>query len=155
MGMAQTITEAVDLIRVDREAGCSTDDILTRVAHYLHDRLAGYDWVGFYVARPSLRRLELGPYAGAPTDHVAIPYGRGICGQVALVPETYVVPDVAAQDNYLSCSLHVRSEIVVPIMVNGAFRAQLDVDSHTLNRFGPADRELLETLAGELAPLFA
>ncbi len=145
---------AVRLVRAGRESGLAREVILASLAQYLHESLEGYDWVGFYLAQPSHQQLVLGPYVGAATDHVAIPYGRGICGQVALHPSTMVVPDVAVQDNYLSCSLLVRSEIVVPIMDRGQFMAQIDVDSHQLDRFGPWDQEFLELMAGELAPLF-
>ncbi len=42
-----------------------------------------YDWVGFYLAEAARRMLVLGPFVGEPTEHVRIPYGRGICGQAA------------------------------------------------------------------------
>jgi GAF domain-containing protein len=53
------------------------------------------------------------------TDHTVIPFGKGICGQVAESNANFVVPDVAAQDNYIACSFTVKSEIVVPLFVDG------------------------------------
>jgi GAF domain-containing protein len=96
--------------------------------------------------------LHLGPYAGDETEHTKIPYGKGICGQVAESHETFMVPDVRAQDNYIACSMKVKSEIVVPIMKAGKFVAQLDIDSHTANAFTDEDRAFLEAVC--LAKLF-
>lgn len=129
-------------------------DKLQAVCDILLQQVPHYDWVGFYIAVPEHRTLKLGPYAGAATEHTDIPYGRGICGQVALTRETFIVPDVTAQDNYLSCSPAVRSEIVVPVMLDGRFVAQLDIDSHKLDPFSPEDESLLRSIAARVAPLF-
>ena len=71
----------------------------------LQDAVPYYDWVGFYFKNGDRRELKLGPYVGEPTDHTIIPFGKGICGQVAESNQNFVVPDVAAQDNYIACSL--------------------------------------------------
>jgi GAF domain-containing protein len=47
-------------------------------------------------------------YVGAETDHTVIPFGKGICGQ-AVSNENFVVPDVAAQDNYIALYSEVRN----------------------------------------------
>jgi len=137
-------------------ASCATRDaFLRRVCLLLHERMPYYDWVGFYIADHARRELVLGPFAGEPTEHVRIPFGRGICGQVAESRTTLVVPDVTAADNYLACSLKVKSEIVVPVMVQGTFVAELDIDSHTPDAFQPADRALLEAVARIAAGMWA
>ncbi len=113
-----------------------------------------YNWVGFYLVDPkSPRELVLGPYVGEPTEHTRIPFGKGICGQVAESEETFVVPDVSEEDNYLACSLTVKSEIVVPVMLDGRFVGQLDIASHTRDAFGPEDEALLEAIAEGLGEL--
>ena len=99
-------------------------------------------------------QLELGQFAGDPTEHVKIDYGQGICGQAAESLDTIVVQDVGQQNNYLSCSPNVKSEIVVPIIKKGKFVAQLDIDSHAVNPFKEEDSEFLEELCKMLAPLF-
>ena len=104
-----------------------------------------YDWVGFYLTDPEKKdELVLGPYEGDPTEHTRIPFGRGICGQAAATKETFVVQDVSKEDNYLSCSVHVKSEIVVPIIRDGEVLGELDIDSHTVEPFTDGDREFLE-----------
>jgi putative methionine-R-sulfoxide reductase with GAF domain len=85
------------------------------------------------------------------------PYGnsfwKGICGQVAVSNETFVVPDVWEQDNYLACSLDTKAEIVVPIIKDGKNIGQIDIDSHTHNPFTAEDREMLEWLCEEIAKI--
>ena len=130
------------------------DDILQQVCEILERNIPHYDWVGYYYAIPAEHMLELGPFVGAPTDHTRIPYGKGICGQVAESEATFMVPDVQAQDNYLSCSIHVRSEIVVPVMKLDEFVAQLDIDSHMVNPFTDEDTELLDRVCELSAHLF-
>ncbi len=146
-------TEALrDRIEALLNSNDEMDEILARLCTLLHENLDGYDWVGFYLVDPANpRELVLGPFAGADTDHRRIPFGRGICGQVAESEQTMVVEDVQAADNYLSCSVDVRSEIVVPILKEGRFVGQLDIDSHVAARFGPKDRRLCEHICGRLA----
>lgn len=117
---------------------------LQQVCEYLKNNFPHYDWVGFYFADHASQMLHLGPFAGEPTEHTAIPFGKGICGQVAVSNQNFIVPDVAAQDNYIACSLHVKAEIVVPIFKEGKNIGQIDIDSHTPNPFTSVDLELLE-----------
>lgn len=129
------------------------DTRLYRLCELLNQSLDHYDWVGFYLVDPNEERmLYLGPFVGAPTDHTRIPFGTGICGQAADTLETFVVPDVSKASNYLACSLTVKSEIVIPIMNQGVFLGELDIDSHVLDNFGPDHRALLERICADLAP---
>ncbi len=110
-----------------------------------------YNWVGFYWMDSEARMLDLGAYVGASTDHTRIPFGKGICGQVAESGEMFVVPDVNDQENYLACSMETQSEIVVPIYKDGVLIGQLDIDSHTKDAFGPKDQVKLEALCRAVA----
>lgn len=120
---------------------------LQLVCDLLQTGVPHYDWVGFYLAVPGEPMLVLGPYQGTPTEHLRIPFGTGICGQAAERRATLVVDDVTAQDNYLACSIHVRSEIVVPVMDGSTVRAEIDIDSHQRAAFTAEDRRFLEWLA--------
>ena len=126
---------------------------LTSICDALKSKIPHYDWVGFYFKNDKKRELILGPYAGKPTDHSTIPFGRGICGQVAVNNKNFVVPDVQAQDNYIACSLEVKSEIVIPIFVKGENIGQIDIDSNTLNPFSKADETFLEFICAKVATL--
>ena len=120
---------------------------LFAVCELLADEVPTFNWVGFYmVAEDAENELVLGPFVGASTDHTRIPFGKGICGQVAVSHETFVSQDVHAEDNYLSCSISVQSEIVVPIMKGDEFVAQLDIDSHTKNSITEEQTEALEEI---------
>src|SRR5690625_6235317 len=119
-----------------------TNDKLQKVCQLLHDEIPYYNWVGFYFRNGDKEELKLGPYVGAATDHTIIPFGKGICGQVAVSNETFVVPDVSKEDNYLSCSIDTKSEIVVPIFKNEENIGQIDIDSHELDPFTEEDVKL-------------
>lgn len=134
------------------ERGRSRNVGLQLVCDLLQREVDHYDWFGLYILVPGERMLVLGPYQGASTDHVRIPFGRGICGQAAEKNATIVVDDVNKEGNYLACSLNVKSEIVVPVRREGRMIAQIDIDSHLPAAFGPADRAFLERLAEMVAP---
>jgi len=132
----------------------SREEKLFKICELLNKAVDYYNWVGFYFANHEAKTLHLGPYIGAPTDHTVIPFGKGICGQVAVSNANFVVPDVAAQDNYIACSFTVKSEIVVPLFVNGENIGQIDIDSHIINPFTEADEQFLEFVNKEIAKLF-
>ncbi len=127
---------------------------LATICQLLSDSISYYNWVGFYFANHDTQTLHLGPYVGAVTDHTVIPFGKGICGQVAVSNSNFVVPDVSAQDNYIACSFTVKSEIVVPLFVDGINIGQIDIDSHELNPFTEADERFLEFVNQEISKLF-
>ena len=130
------------------------DEKLKQICELLEQNISYYNWVGFYFRNGNKEELLLGPYVGAPTDHTVIPFGKGICGQVAVSNQNFVVPDVAAQDNYIACSFTVKSEIVVPLFVNGENIGQIDIDSNVLDPFTEADERFLEFVNNEIAKLF-
>ena len=132
----------------------SRDEKLLNICQLLSDSVSYYNWVGFYFANHEAKTLHLGPYVGAETDHTVIPFGKGICGQVAVSNENFVVPDVAAQDNYIACSFTIKSEIVVPLFGNGENIGQIDIDSHVLNPFTKEDEKFLEFVNEEIAKLY-
>ncbi|MBD0851661.1 GAF domain-containing protein [Maribacter arenosus] len=127
------------------------EELLQGICELLKENVRYYDWVGFYFHNGDKDELILGPYAGAPTDHTIIPFGKGICGQVALSNQNFVVPDVQAQDNYIACSLNVKAEIVVPIFINGKNIGQIDIDSNTADPFTKEDEKLLEYVTAQVA----
>ena len=130
------------------------DEKLLNICQLLNKEIEYYNWVGFYFANHENKTLHLGPYVGAETDHTVIPFGKGICGQVAESNQNFVVPDVAAQDNYIACSFTVKSEIVVPLFVNDVNIGQIDIDSHEIDPFTEADERFLEFVNQEVAKLF-
>lgn len=147
----QRLRQKVKEIKNDSE---ESSEVLEKVASLLRREVEYYDWVGFYLADSEEEELILGPYDGEPTEHVRIDYGEGICGQSAETRETFTVPDVAQENNYLSCSPKVKSEIVVPVFVEGEVVGEIDIDSHEIDPFSSEDEVFLKDLARELAPFF-
>ncbi|MFH6768747.1 GAF domain-containing protein [Gaetbulibacter aquiaggeris] len=131
----------------------SVNDHLQNICVLLEKRVPHYNWVGFYFRNGKKEELVLGPYVGAPTDHTVIPFGKGICGQVAVSNKNFVVPDVSAQDNYIACSIAVKAEIVIPIFVNGENIGQIDIDSNTPDPFTQEDERFLEFVCAKVATI--
>jgi GAF domain-containing protein len=126
------------------------EEKLQAICDFLENKISYYDWVGFYFKNGNKKELKLAQYTGEETEHTIIPFGKGICGQVAVSHKNFIVQDVSEQDNYISCGWKVRSEIVIPIFVNGENIGQIDIDSHTANIFTEKDEELLEYICKNL-----
>jgi GAF domain-containing protein len=128
--------------------------LMSTTAALLKDNIPHYDWVGFYILDPMINTLILGPFSGKPTEHTHIPVGKGICGQVAESKKSMIVQDVTEQTNYIACSLDVQSEIVVPILKNGLFVAEIDIDSHAYAPFTEEDELFLSAIAEKMSVYF-
>ena len=138
----------IDRVTADQN---SVEDMMSVIVARLIERVPKYNWVGFYMVekgsagQPDM--LVLGPFIGAATPHKRIPLDKGICGAAASSGNTIIVDDVTKDPRYLSCSIQTKSEIVVPVRVNGSVVGELDIDSHTAAAFTADDRRLVEHCA--------
>ena len=107
------------------------------------ETLPEINWAGFY--RTIDGELVLGPFQGR-TACIRIPFGKGVCGAAAQTQETQLVADVHAFPGHIACDAASRSEIVVPIMKDGAVIAVLDIDSPIPDRFDEEDKAGCEAL---------
>ena len=131
-------------------------DKLKAICKLLKTFVSYYDWVGFYfVDKEKPSQLVLGSFEGEQTEHVRIPFGKGICGQAASLKKTVIVQDVSKEHNYLSCSTEVKSEIVIPIFCDKRIVGELDIDSHTVSAFTASDEAFLENIAKMVSGLLA
>jgi L-methionine (R)-S-oxide reductase len=144
------LSKEIDLILA---SSSNKEEKLQAICDYLENEISYYDWVGFYFKNGDKEELKLAQYTGEETEHTIIPFGKGICGQVAVSNENFVVQDVADQDNYISCGWKVKSEIVIPIFVDGENIGQIDIDSHTANTFTDNDTVLLEYVCKKVATI--
>ncbi|KAM5491071.1 putative L-methionine (R)-S-oxide reductase [Microsporum audouinii] len=96
------------------------------------------------------KKLLLGPFQGKPACQW-INFGKGVCGTAAERRETVVVPDVLNWEGHIACDADSRSEIVVPILVNGETVAIIDIDCAEPSGFDEVDKNGLEVLAAVLA----
>ena len=137
---------------VEKLAAENPSDLHLQICRLLKQEIYHYDWVGFYILMDGT--LKLGEYAGKLTEHTDIAIGKGVCGQVAEKKETIIVQDVSQENNYIACSIDVQSEIVVPVLKDGNFVAELDIDSHSPAPFTNADQIFLEKVCHLLANSF-
>jgi L-methionine (R)-S-oxide reductase len=141
---------ALDAVTAALASEQDTTRAMQTTVQLLAKHLTDYTWTGIYLLDGN--ELCLGPFVGKPSPHTRIPLGRGICGAAATEKATIIVDDVNADPRYLACSIETRSEIVVPIMLNGEVLGELDIDSDKTAAFGDDDRVLLERVAEQLAP---
>ena len=114
---------------------------MANTAALLYHALPQLNWAGFYVLKNDT--LVLGPFQGKPACVLIAP-GKGVCGTAAATRQTQRVPDVHAFAGHIACDSASNSEIVVPVLHQGAVWGVLDVDSPVLNRFTEEDQQLLE-----------
>lgn len=131
----------------------AVDKRLEEICKLLKKEIDYYTWVGFYFKNGQKNELKLRAFAGAPTEHTIIPFGKGICGQVAESNKNFVVDDVQAQDNYIACNINVKAEIVVPLFLHGKNIGQIDIDSNQKDPFTAEDERFLEFLNKEVAKI--
>jgi L-methionine (R)-S-oxide reductase len=147
------ISKLKESITANIDSNKTVSEKLQFICNLLSQEIEYYDWVGFYFKNGKKKELKLAEFSGEPTEHTIIPFGKGICGQVAVSNENFVVPNVEDQDNYISCGFKVKSEIVIPIFVDGKNIGQIDIDSHTVNPFSENDELLLEFVCEKVAEM--
>jgi signal transduction histidine kinase len=86
-----------------------------------------------------------------PATQLRLKVGEGITGWVARTGKTARVGDVTKDPRYVSLRTEVRSELAIPLEVNGELRGVLNVDSEHLNAFSAEDEALLQSLAAQAA----
>jgi GAF domain-containing protein len=137
------------------KAGVDKTEAMQFACETIHNSLENYDWVGFYLCSQEEKdMLVLGPYVGEPTDHLKIPFGKGICGQTAVSQKTFLIDDVSKEENYIACSIHVKSEIVVPMFKEGQMIGQIDIDSSQFSAFSEEDDIFLNKICQIIAEKF-
>lgn len=132
----------------ERDAIANMANAAALIWQYLPD----LNWAGFY--RMVAGELVVGPFLGKPAC-IRIAVGAGVCGAAAATLRTQVVADVHAFPGHIACDAASRSELVVPILLEGRLIAVLDLDSPTPARFDAVDAAGCEALVALLAPRIA
>lgn len=151
MDRAEEICTTLNQMRKD---GRPLNDILNCAVEMLHTSNPRFHWTGIYELFPD-NMLHLGPFIGAPTDHVFIGVGRGVCGTAVALKQNINLPDVSLEPNYLACSQETKSELVVLIRKGDTIYAQLDLDSHEIGAFDSASETMVQAVADALADAYA
>lgn len=137
-----------------RAEGAAFESLLHSAVTLLHESHPKFHWTGIYELFPD-DVLRLGPFVGAPTDHVFIAVGKGVCGTAVAERRNINVPDVTKVSNYLACSTSTKSELVVLIRQGDTIYAQIDIDSHEPGAFDADAVGRVERVADWLAGAYA
>jgi L-methionine (R)-S-oxide reductase len=110
---------------------------------FVYTELPSINWAGFYL--PAADGLVLGPFGGKPACS-RLPKGQGVCNRAFDEKRTVVVDDVSRAADHIYCDSASKSEMVVPLLVDGKARGVFDLDSPELARFSAADQAGIEGL---------
>lgn len=94
----------------------------------------------------------MGEFQGPPAC-TKIFKGKGVCGTAWEEKRAIVVQDVSTFKGHIACSSASKSEIVLPILVDGEVIGVLDVDSEHLNHFDEEDEKELVFLLGVIGKI--
>lgn len=154
--MALTPKELLQELQRYAATAPTAQAVMEQIAKRLHENMARYNWVGFYLVDPAdAGYLIVGPFAGSFTPNARIPLSRGLCGAAASSGQVVVVQDVSKDPRYLAGSNLVKSEIVVPIYVKKKLAAELDIESYFADTFAKSDQDFIEGCAQVLAGYLA
>src|SRR5262245_57716627 len=144
------------LQELERESGdgATVEQSLAAAVRLLHESHPRFDWTGIYELFPD-EVLRLGPFVGAPTDHVFIAVGKGVCGTAVAERRNINVPDVSKVSNYLACSTSTKPAPVVLIRRDATIYAQIDIDSHESDAFDADAVGRVERVADWLADAYS
>jgi L-methionine (R)-S-oxide reductase len=136
----QLAAQARALVDGERDRIANAANLSALVYHALPE----LNWVGFYFYDG--HELVVGPFQGLPAC-VRIALDRGVCGAAARTRETQRVADVHAFPDHIACDAASRSELVVPLVREGALVGVFDIDSPVPDRFDVEDQAGLERIA--------
>lgn len=137
---AQLLSQAEGLLHGERDRIANAANL----SALLFNALPDLNWAGFYLYDGT--ELVVGPFQGLPAC-VRIPLDKGVCGAAARTRETQRVDDVHAFPGHIACDSASRSEIVIPLVKDGALLGVLDIDSPLPARFDADDQRGLEAIA--------
>lgn len=137
----ELLAQAEGLLAGERDAIANAANL----SALIFDAVADLNWAGFYFLKTA-DELVLGPFQGKVAC-VRIPVGKGVCGSAVAERRSQLVPDVHAFPGHIACDAASRSEVVVPLMRDGAIFGVLDLDSPLPGRFTQEDLAGFEALA--------
>ena len=154
---------------VELKARCQRLDLLYQVSNVIHSTLEPREALKLIIGEtvrlmrassgsvalynPTAGFLEIEASHGLPLNaaRLKLRLGEGITGWVARTGKPARAGDVSKDPRYIMVRRNVRSELAVPLEVNGEVRGVLNVDSDRLNAFSADDQELLQELARQAA----
>ncbi len=144
-GLREDLRSEVEALLTSDE---QDEEVLNEVVRRVHEAHPSWDWSGIYLLAGDT--LVLGPRT-APADHSRIAIGEGVCGTAVSEDRNQIIEDVREVENYLACSIHTRSELVVLIRDQGEIVGEFDIDSDTVGAFTQKDEALLEEMGAMIS----
>src|SRR4030088_504781 len=129
------------------------DEVLARTAALIK-RHIDYDIFGVLMIEGGGAYLKHYFSIGYPrelVDNLRVPIGQGITGSAAATGHSVRVSDTSKDDRYIAAIENVRSELAVPLMLQGKPVGVLDIQSRHLDYFTPDQQNILTLLASRLA----
>ncbi len=157
IGTPSEISEEVlaTLTQIGEEVNASLDldEVLARTAALIK-RHIDYEIFGVLLVDENTQtlkhRFSIG-YSRELASNLVIPMGQGITGTAAATGHAVRVSDVTKDPRYINAIDTVRSELAVPLMVQGKCVGVLDIQSNHLNYFTKDQQSILTLLASRLA----
>jgi phosphoserine phosphatase RsbU/P len=153
-----TVTLRVaELIRLQKSAQRITstlnlDEIVDRVVHEVSDSLDAVE-INLYLYEPEQNEFVLAGVCGCTMycrGH-RLKEGAGMVGHVAATRKLHYAPDVRLDPYYMVCEPATRSEVAIPLEVDGELVGVFSASHHDLDAFCPAQLRLLQGLCSHVA----
>jgi GAF domain-containing protein len=124
---------------------------LSNISALINMSYDNLNWAGFYFVRSG--ELVLGPFQGKPAC-THIPFDRGVCGRTYRTKQTQLVDDVLQVPDHIACDSASRSELCVPVIVNGECIMEIDIDAPIPSRFDECMKKEMEQAAEDIASAY-
>src|SRR5437660_7965293 len=134
-------------------ASLDLDEVLARSAALIKKQI-DYEIFGVLLLEEGAGVLKHRFAIGYPrdlADNLRIPIGQGITGTAASTGHSVRVSDVSKDSRYINAIDSVRSELAVPLMLQGKCVGVLDIQSRHLDYFTRDQQNILTLLASRLA----
>jgi sigma-B regulation protein RsbU (phosphoserine phosphatase) len=134
-------------------ASLDLDEVLARTAALIKKHI-DYEIFGVLLVEAGALALRHRFAIGYPrdlADNLRIPLGQGITGTAASTGHSVRVSDVTKDARYINAIDSVKSELAVPLLIQGKCIGVLDIQSNHLDYFTPDQQSILTLLASRLA----
>ena len=124
---------------------------LANISSVIYNGYTDLNWAGFYFVKGG--QLIVGPFQGKPACS-PIPFTKGVCGRCYREKAVQRIDDVLAVKDHIACDSASRSELCMPVIVNGEMVMKIDLDSPIPSRFDDDFENEMLKAADDIASAF-
>lgn len=172
VGLANQIAVAIDNARLYREARqeamerqllyevgkklsstLNIDDVLKLILGSLQ-KVVGFDGGAVFLTNEEKNEVSTvysEGYGQINEEYIRLKIGQGLVGWVAKAGEAVIVPDVTKDTRYVQARPETKSEIVLPIKIDGRIIGVLNLESDKSSAFNRKSLELITVFASQAA----